>query len=159
MFGCDKMNNKGFMMAEVVVVSAIILVFMAGMYVSYNKIISAYKQRVDYYDVTTLYKLAYYRDSLKSSNSLTFPTNDSFNKVSNSIINSSDRVYIIYNNNNNLKKEVVNSFNDSHAMFKDYVTYLSSSTDLTGDTYVMVLESCEAGDENDCKYAYLGVGK
>ena len=37
-----KMNNKGFMMAEVVVVSAVIIVTLVTLYVSYNKIFSLY---------------------------------------------------------------------------------------------------------------------
>ena len=35
-----KLNKKGFMMAEVIVVSAIILTFLAAIFVSYNKIYS-----------------------------------------------------------------------------------------------------------------------
>ena len=58
------MNNKGFMMAEVVVVSSIVLVFLAGLYMSYNKVFAVYKTRVSYYDTTALYDLAYYRDRL-----------------------------------------------------------------------------------------------
>ena len=37
-----KLNNKGFMMAEVVVVSSIILIFMTVMFTSYNKMFSIY---------------------------------------------------------------------------------------------------------------------
>ena len=44
------MNNKGFMMAEVIVVASIILIAMVGLYASYNKIFSLYNQRMDYYD-------------------------------------------------------------------------------------------------------------
>jgi len=91
------MNNKGFMMAEVVVVSAIILVFMAGMYVSYNKLFTIYNQRVNYYDVTTLYKLGYYRDKLKDGGVNIFPSvEDTPTRITKNI-ESGDVVYIVYN--------------------------------------------------------------
>ena len=57
------MNNKGFMMAELVVVSAIVLVALSGLYVSYNKIFSIYNKRINYYDVATLYELGNIRDN------------------------------------------------------------------------------------------------
>ena len=64
------MNRKGFMMAEVVVVSAIVMVSIVGLYQSYNKIYSAYTTRIKYYDSTTLYRLGYYRDILITNNIL-----------------------------------------------------------------------------------------
>ena len=64
------MNNKGFMMAEVVVVSAIVMLTIVGLYQSYNKIYSAYNTRIDYYDSTTLYRLGYYRDILIENDKL-----------------------------------------------------------------------------------------
>jgi len=155
------MNNKGFMMAEVVVVSAIILVFMAGMYVSYNKLFTIYNQRVNYYDVTTLYKLGYYRDKLKDGGVNIFPSvEDTPTRITKNI-ESGDVVYIVYNNKNNLSSSVVNhtNFSSIHQTFKDYIGFLEESVDLENDTYVMIMESCDTSDVNDCKYAYLGVEK
>ena len=43
-----KLNKKGFMMAEVVVVSSVILIILTTLYISYNKIISLYETRLDY---------------------------------------------------------------------------------------------------------------
>ena len=59
------MNKKGFMMAELIVVSSIVLVALVSMYGSFIKIHSAYKTKMSYYDVATLYRLGYYRDVLK----------------------------------------------------------------------------------------------
>lgn len=153
------MNNKGFMMAEVVVVSAIILVFMTGMYVSYNKLFTIYNQRVDYYDVTTLYKLGYYRDTLKDKGTLTFPTDRNIPTIIESEdINDGDVVYIVYNSMGNLSSVVGHEkFNNINPTFKDYISFLSDSVDLTNTEYVMIMESCDTSDENNCKYAYLEV--
>ena len=57
-------DNKGFMMAEVVVVSSIVLIFLTTIFTSYNKLYAAYVNRINYYDVVTLYRLGYYRDIL-----------------------------------------------------------------------------------------------
>lgn len=64
MGGNMKLNRKGFMMAEVVVVSAVVLITLTTLYMSYNKILSIYEQKLTYEDSNMLYDLAYYRDCL-----------------------------------------------------------------------------------------------
>ena len=64
------MNRKGFMMAEVVVVSAIVMVTIIGLYQSYNKLYSTYATRLKYHDAETLYRLGNYRDTLIENGSL-----------------------------------------------------------------------------------------
>ena len=56
------MNKKGFIMAEVVVVSTMILIALATFYVSYGKMIALYNTRLNYYDPGLLYELADYRN-------------------------------------------------------------------------------------------------
>lgn len=161
------MNNKGFMMAEVVVVSAIILVFMAGMYVSYNKVFAIYNQRVDYYDVTALYKLGYYRDLLidyDKMNDYVYPKEEvgDVKKVINlnGIIDTGDTVYFVHNKSYNLNhiknNGIIDYFNNSdiNPTFEDYIDFLSTSATLKSN-YVMIMETCVSTD--DCKYAYLEV--
>ena len=43
------MNNKGFMMTEVVVVSVIVLSVLVTMYVSYGKLFTGFKEKINYY--------------------------------------------------------------------------------------------------------------
>ena len=52
------MNNKGFMMSEVVVVAAIVLGILTGIYTSYSKIFTRYSEVITYYNVDGIYKLA-----------------------------------------------------------------------------------------------------
>lgn len=169
-----KLNSKGFMMAEVVVVSAIILVFMTGMFVTYNKIFSAYKQRISYYDTTTLYKLGYYRDILIKTNKLNSLQSDA-KGATNSVklvsgltnpdssdtddTNTDDKIYLIYNAKENLSPRIVNTFNgySINQTYKDYITYMSTAVTLNSYNYVMVLERCPKGKKTDCKYAYLEI--
>ena len=68
MFGDKMKNNKGFMMAEVIIVSAIVLSVITMLFISYNKIYSAYNTRINYNDITTLYRLQYYRNILVENN-------------------------------------------------------------------------------------------
>ena len=151
------MNNKGFMMSELIVVAAIVLITLTGLYVSYNKIISIYKQRIGYYDVPTMYELGNVRDNIDFST-----TNISLNK---SVYNNEGkRVYYINKYDiGNLVKKV------SNETFKDYLKFLEGSLDIenleiTGKKIdnILIMENCDV-DGNDvdgksnCKYAYLEV--
>ena len=144
------MNNKGFMMAEVVVVSAIILITMSTLYASYNKILAAYNQRVNYYDVTTLYELANFRDTKLGGYNHSITTD---------LL--SDNMKAIYY----VDKKVIknNTLNVTNQTFKDYLKYLSTSLDFdnlkkangSSVEYLLVMERCITQD--NCKYAYLEV--
>ena len=165
-----KLDKKGFMMAEVVVVSAIVLIFLASLFVSYNELYSKYKTRVKYYDSATLYQLGYYRDTLVENKTLgTALENAKTNKLV-SVFNSEseseslfqlsdrdetkDRAYLIYNNKENIKGNELDGISSVNVTFKDYLNYLASSVRLDSE-YVMVMEKCSTDD--DCKYAYLEV--
>ena len=154
------MNNKGFMMAEVIVVSAIILVFLTGLYLSYGKLFGLYNTRIKYYDSDTLYSAAYYRDILikedKMNNTLTTVKNSSnkyLNLFSSTLdkVNSGDKLFIIYHANDNLNK--LTNVTGINKTFKDYIEYLKTSTTFKAN-YTMILERCY---KDDCNYAYLEV--
>ena len=138
------MNNKGFMMAEVVVVSSIIIVTLVGLYTSYNKILAAYNQRVDYYDVTTLYQLAnireMYRDELDGIGSTGAVINE----------NGSQVYYLDVNEITDMYSQTINP------TFKDYIEYISDSVTFDTDN-ILIMERCINGDKDNCKYAYLEV--
>lgn len=154
------MNNKGFMMAEVIVVSAIILVFLTGLYLSYNKLFSIYSTRINYYDSTTLYNLAYYRDMLIKNDKMNNTLNNAkggvvniFDNGRNSItkLSDNDNVFIIYNQKKAVDK---NNFDNLNMTFLDYIDYLSTAIQYKTN-YIMLMERCI--DVDDCKYAYLEV--
>lgn len=137
------MNNKGFMMAEVIVVSAVILIALTTFYVSYNKVISLYNERLNYYDPTTLYELAKYRDD----NYKTLAAGR-FDKVS----DSDKAIYFI-------KGKDLYALTPTNETFKKYIDYLKNKLDFTGDNsykHILVMENCD-GEKTNCKYAYLEV--
>ena len=170
------MNNKGFMMAEVVVVASIVLLFLAGLYVSYNKLFALYSTRINYYDSATLYNLAYYRDKLirdKKMNTVLQNLNtgnyvDIFNNGSNSVLRNdvNDRVYLVHNSMQRVDRSTLSSVININPTYLDYVDYLSTSLKFKSN-YIMLMESCiipegkvdEFGysTEKTCKYAYLEV--
>ena len=156
-----KINNKGFMMAEVIVVSAIVLVFLTGLFLSYNKIYSIYSTRLDYTDTSSLYRLGFYRDYYVHEGSFDDIKNNAKNneiEIISSIDNSDydEKVFLIYNDFGNIKNNLLDD-KDVNRTYMDYINYLSSSTDLTNSMYVMIIERCNKIDHDDCKYAYLEV--
>lgn len=138
------MNNKGFMMAEVVVVSAIIMVTLVGIYISYNKILSVYNQRVDYYDTKTLYKLAEIRDH----SNIELPDIDVCTNIIGNLTCHTTKDKIIEN------KVVLTS--SVKQTYKDYLEYLSDGIELSDEAdSFLIMERCV--DQDNCKYAYLEV--
>ncbi len=171
------MNNKGFMMAEVIVVSSIVLIFLTTIFTSYNKMYATYLTRVGYYDVVTLYRLGYYRDILIENDKMTsLLTTAPVTKIyasdnsSNNLFslpeveisdNAEDKVFLIRTatNNHAINGSALNS-EEVNETFKDYIKYLSTSV-TPKSNYIMVMERCniKSGTSNtdDCKYAYLEI--
>lgn len=169
------MNKKGFMMAELVVVSSVIIITLVGLYSSYNKIYSMYNARMNYYDIVTLYRLGYYRDILEENYKLEEAINQSKIDIVNvyeSNINGmlfslpdierseypADKVFLINNKGNIIDKTQLGAFVVKRT-FLDYIDYFNNSIDYKKFNYVMVMESCASADSNEsnCKYAYLEV--
>lgn len=172
------MNNKGFMMAEVVVVSAIILVTLTGLYASYNKVYGIYKTRLSYYDAVTLYRLSYYRDILIENDVIDKVMDEAKKGTAINVYNSikeggifelpeietteyiSDTVFFI--SKNKFSNSILNN-QDVNLTFKEYVQFLSTSATINSN-YIMVMERCNLDKDNsskvdidNCKYAYLEV--
>lgn len=150
------MNNKGFMMAEVIIVSAIVLTLLTTVYISFSKLYTLYLTRIDYYDVVSLYELAYYRDVLIEKEKM----QDNLNRAKDGAIDitrASDDTYkvlLVNNKKSNDIKSKVSSLGISNK-FSDYIDYLSQSDFLVNTNYVMVMERCI--NQDICKYTYLEV--
>ena len=146
------MNNKGFMMAEVIVVSAVIMVTLVGLYTSYNKIFSLYNQRLNYYDVATLYELAYIRDNNIEEILDMVNTKKEINNST-----------VYYTETEKVKSKGINT-SGLNTTFKDYLNYLATSIDfdnmkINGELVenILIMEICNVTDRNNCKYVYLEV--
>ena len=111
------MNKKGFMMAELIVVSSIVMVTLTSLYLSYGKLYSEYKARLNYYDSTGLYELASARDSLiyqEKLNDLLQTTKSAPNyslldsELSFEYTGDEKHVYLVYNKKNNINILIIN---------------------------------------------------
>lgn len=138
------MNNKGFMMAEVVVVASIVMVTLVGFYASYNKLILAYNKRIDYYDVATLYELANIREAYKEE----LPGIGSTGNVI-----SENNTEVFYVDMSEIKDMLNNGISET---FKDYVIFLSTSLEVETES-ILIMEKCYDDEKVNCKYAYLEV--
>ena len=179
----DKMNKIGFMMAEVIVVSAIVLVAITGLYTSYAKVYIAYRNRATYYDVNTLYRLGFYRDLLisnvnetsgeklitqylKNTTKVTKINTDPFKSMLNV---SQDTIYMVKlgSNNSNL---ISSNFSGIKPTFTEYIDFLKTSkpTKKSADgaltaNYILIMEHCLEKDKSSevdvdsCYYAYIDI--
>ena len=177
-------DNRGFMMAELIVVSAITLIALVNFYVSYMNLYVKYKERLSYYDVSSIYRLAYYRDIMIDS-----PNETEDDNLLNSVIGSArnkkiqevygynnsaitgeieqidgynDKVFILYNPQENLNSDTIdeilsnNGQDNMNLTFKRYIDYLEDAVAFKG-SYVLISERCEKTNAEQCKYAYLEV--
>ena len=159
------MNNKGFMMAEVIVVSAIILVTLTSIYISYNKIISIYNKRVDYYDVKTLYILGNIREKIYKSDPGA-PIDEGKQSSYGYYDEEKEDVQYISYMDQNLKLDDLDGPSKS---LEEYVKYLNTSVNFKSIEQLtdanaklkglLVMERCQNSDKTNCKYAYLEIYK
>ena len=160
-----KLNRKGFMMAEVVVVSSVILIVLTTLYISYNKIFSIYETRLNYVDIILIYSRAYYMDYLIEHNDLNAiiaeydnPHSGYLYLINSQLVSDFDAIKINKNDTLVLVKE--GRIGDlasriTPQTFKDYVSYLSSSTTLS--SHILVMERCDSSEKKNCKYAHLNL--
>lgn len=139
-----KLNKKGFMMAEVIVVSSIVLITLTSLYMSYNKIYSTYKKRINYYDVSIIYDL----DQIRRNTAIDEPTNNT--KIDSE---SNTTVYAIPLTGNKITDTNTN-LSQENTTFNEYLKYLKNSITVNNCNYILVMEKCDEAKKG-CKYGYL----
>ena len=138
-----KLNKKGFMMAEVIVVSSIVLITLTSLYISYNKIYSTYKKRINYYDVSIIYDL----DQIRRNTAIDEPTNNT--KIDSE---SNTTVYAIPLTGNKITDTNTN-LSQENTTFNEYLKYLKNSITVNNCNHILVMEKCDE-DKKECKYGY-----
>lgn len=141
-----KLNKKGFMMAEVIVVSSIVLITLTSLYMSYNKIYSTYKKRINYYDVSIIYDL----DKIRRNEEIDAPTNNTKIKKDSE---SNTTVYAIPLTGNKINDTNTN-LSQENTTFNEYLKYLKNSITVNNCNYILVMEKCDEANKG-CKYGYL----
>lgn len=142
------------MLAEVVVVSAVISTVLVTMYIAINRVSSAYETRNNYYDIDALFFAEEINDLIKDKGS---PTDSnpklSLGDLSNAYIKS-----LGYNEANGyyITPSTLNNTIEGKQTLKDFMSYLK--TKLSNDNnykYIIVSELCTPDD--DCRYYALKV--
>lgn len=141
-----KLNKKGFMMAEVIVVSSIVLITLTSLYMSYNKIYSTYKKRINYYDVSIIYDL----DQIRRNEEIDAPTNNTKINIKDSESNTT--VYAIPLTDNKITDNT--NLSQENTTFNEYLEYLKNSITVNNCNYILVMEKCDEA-KKECKYGYL----
>lgn len=163
-----KFGRKGFMMAEVVVVSVVIAVVLITLFTGLNRVSSAYEKRDRYYDIDALYLAMMANDALIENGSI----NNLINDGTSTIIEANDDVNLLLNTYNNddvnlyfslYEKGKIDELKDlstteetTKETTKEFIDYLKDKFDFNDDyNYVIISEICKNVD--DCYYYALKV--
>lgn len=139
-----KLNKKGFMLAEVVIVASVITTILVSLYISISKISQAYDKRNKYYDIDAQQVAIEINDSLSDQ----LPT-DVVRELDDDDINFKNR----YNNQTKKKiklayfiksdtdsiDQLKKSLDDEIAL-KEYIDYLEDNIDFEKYNYLILVE-------------------
>lgn len=171
-----KLNNKGFMMAEVIIVSAIMITTMVGLYAGFNRVYSTYNERNTFYSSDGIYALKTFEDfyideqimnkigtNLNSNNYIDLTNCDnttyyqtSYQKTLCNQIKDQYKINKIIATTYNASK-VQASINDIdtkdeyNETFKDYLEYYYNNEEFETDyfSYLFFIELTTSNDETD----------
>lgn len=143
------------MLAEVVVVSAVISTVLVTMYIAINRVSSAYETRNNYYDIDALFFAEEINELIKDKE----PQTDSNSKLlSLGDLSTAYQDYLNYEKANGyyITPSTLNNTIKGKQTLKDFMSYLK--TKLSNDNnykYIIVSELCTPDD--DCRYYALKV--
>lgn len=146
-----KLNKKGFMLAEVVIVASVIATVLVFLYISINRMSNAYDKRNRYYDIDAMYAAMEINDIIKKDTSI--------NSDSNIIPLDSGNYSIFtdfYKNATSYKKinawycpnnssTSINTNNDD--TLKDYISYLREKLEEVNYNYLVIVELIKETDD------------
>lgn len=163
-------NNKGFMLAEVVIVSAILITTLTSLYIGFAKVYKAYEERSNFFDVDSIYALKNIEDELIDEGVFNTIINDIKNNEyvfydQKNLLNDSytniylrtimenysiEYFYITKYNENNLNT-IINLDSDN-IVLNDFLSYLNKNLDFSINyNYIFISKT------KDGKFAFLRV--
>lgn len=140
------------MLAEVVVVSAVISTVLVTMYIAINRVSSAYETRNSYYDIDALFFAEEINDLIKDKE----PQTDSNSKLSLGDLSTAYQSLGYKASGYYITPSTLNNTIEGKQTLKDFMSYLKSK--LNNDNnykYIIVSELCTPDD--DCRYYALKV--
>ncbi len=173
------------MLAEVTIVSAVVVVALVTLFTAINRLASAYTIRNRYYDIDSLYiamevndilldnaiinginkdnlatnEISSFIDNLRLLLNKSEMVKDEVTKVKNLYNDSEVNIYITkyttLNNDNSTEANSLKNLN-SHKTFNEFLEYLSRHLDFDADyDYLIIVERQNKNNENDCYYYAL----
>lgn len=139
------------MLAEVVVVSAVISTVLVTMYIAINRVSSAYETRNSYYDIDALFFAEEINDLIKDKKLQTDSNPKLLGDLSTAYQSLGYKANGYY-----ITPSTLNNTIEGKQTLKDFMSYLK--TKLSNDnnyTYIIVSELCTPDD--DCRYYALKV--
>ena len=167
-----KKNNKGFMLAEVVITSTVVMTAMISLYFTFNKIYKRYNTLLTYKNIDGMYAIESMIDSMLedgsineviSNNNGTIIGNDSCTDIiKENYCNSLRETYnitnmIIVEKN----KDKINGLSVTNQTFKEYLTYLTKyySFNDNDNKYLIILEyKIDNSNNNSYNYSSMELG-
>lgn len=166
-----KKNNKGFMLAETIIVTVIVATIMVSLYVAFNKVYSAYTLKNKYTDIDLLYAANAVQDYLIDNLTLNDIVKDITNEYDPVDLKDPDKLndtyctniftnyhiehmYMIKLGSDPKASNITDKLTTLNQTFIDYINYLETSGKLkeAANKYIFLLEA----KENDLyDYEYL----
>lgn len=141
------------MLAEVVVVSAVISTVLVTMYIAINRVSSAYETRNSYYDIDALFFAEEINDLIKDKG----PQTDSNSKLLLGDLSTAYQSLGYKANGYYITPSTLNNTIEGKQTLKDFMSYFKSK--LSNDNnykYIIISELCKS--DSDCHYYALKVG-
>lgn len=153
-----KLGRNGFMLVEVVVVSAVISTVLVTMFIAINRVSSAYSTRDSYNSVDALYLAMAENDILRENTGLSdlICNKSNAREITDSSLkgayNSIGSINLYYSPYDSGK---VSSLKNNKATFDGFIDYIDNKLDYsnTNYNYLIIAELCKT--EDDCYYYAL----
>lgn len=150
-----KLNNKGFMLAEVIISASVIIVTLVSLYAGFARVYKAYEIRSTYYDADSVYALKTISDY--------FIDEMVFNSYISSINNTNKYVEFKKNESPSNKidafiNKMIENYNFKHFYLTRYNSdYLESIESISSDLkeYIDFLDSDKVIDNTNYKYIFI----
>lgn len=149
------LNNKGFMLAEVIISASVIIVTLVSLYAGFARVYKAYEIRSTYYDADSVYALKTISDY--------FIDEMVFNSYISSINNTNKYVEFKKNESPSNKidafiNKMIENYNFKHFYLTRYNSdYLESIESISSDLkeYIDFLDSDKVIDNTNYKYIFI----
>ena len=163
-----KIGRKGFMLAEVIIVSVVIVTVLVTLYIGLNNVSSAYDTRNRYYDVDCLYAaievnnvlLKNYPNILRMEIAIdlsSYGDVNSFKQFYEANVKDSINLYFTPYDKEKIQ-DLINLESNKliKETFDDYINYLSGNLDFNdGYDYMIIAERIDNDNIDDCYYYAL----